>query len=130
MNEWLTILQTFGLAVVVLLFLGACSWKAAPWVGENVIRPIVTRYVSLLDALIESVQRQVQVMEGLGVTLQSMNRVAVENAEAIARLHRQVAVLECVRGDDSPAETHQPTHPQLQRPGRFSSPTPSKEQAQ
>lgn len=81
MNEWVSLLQTFGLAVAILFFLGLCLWKAAGWIAPNVITPIVARYLQLIDALIASVVRQgdaiarfVDVLDKLGATLERMGK--------------------------------------------------------
>src|SRR4051812_37559301 len=69
MNEWISLLQTFGLGVCILIFVGLCIWKAAPWCAERVIVPVVDRIIKLLDALIVSVIKQAETMEKIGTAM-------------------------------------------------------------
>lgn len=104
MNEWVSLVQTFGVAVTILLFMGAGSWKVAPWIGSTVIQPIVERYLKLLDALIASVLKQAEVLERLGHTMEAMGKVAGESSGALSRLHQRMSELDCIVRKDSGEE--------------------------
>lgn len=69
-RDWVDLLQTFGLATMIILFIGLCIWKGSAWIGENVIKKIVEKYVVLLDALIASVTKQGDTMTKVGSTLE------------------------------------------------------------
>lgn len=61
MNEWMQLLQTFGVAVVCLFALGVAVWRGANWVATHIVTPMVDRHLRLLDALIASVLAQGEV---------------------------------------------------------------------
>jgi hypothetical protein len=46
--DWVALLQTFGLAVVILLFLGWCAVKASPWVAA-LVNKFVDRSLAAAD---------------------------------------------------------------------------------
>ena len=104
MNEWISLLQTFGLAVTILFFVGACLWRAGGWMGENVVRPIAAKYLQLLDSLIVSIVKQGEtltrvglVMEKLGSTLDSLGQHTIKSVELLDTIAEAVADLKKIR---------------------------------
>lgn len=103
MNEWVSLLQTFGLATAIIAFMGLCIWKASGWIGENVIKPVVDRWLKLLDALIASIVKQGEaltkvgsVMEQLGRTLERMGQHTIQSMEVLEQISRGVSNLQRV----------------------------------
>lgn len=107
MSDWVRLLETFGLATVIVLFLGVCIWRCGGWVGEHVITPLVGRYLRLLDALIISVTKQGEAltrvgeaMEKLSNTLDMMGKHTVESMDRLDQIVDKLAEIECCRSED------------------------------
>lgn len=87
-QDWVTLLQTFGLATMIILFLGICIWRAGGWAGENVVRPVVDRYIKLIDSLIVSVTKQGEAMDKQSAAMTTMAEVFREVARGLADIRR------------------------------------------
>lgn len=57
-RDWISVMETFGLAGIILGFVGVCIWRGAGWTAAKVVSPVVDRYIALIDALIISVTKQ------------------------------------------------------------------------
>lgn len=104
MNEWVALLQTFGLATVILIFIAAAGWKIVPWIGTKVIERLVDKYIQLIDSLIVSVTKQGDVftkvgivMEQLGRTLENMGQHTIRSMEILESVSKGVADLQNVK---------------------------------
>lgn len=85
-RDWLNVLETFGVSVLIITFMGACVWKGGSWIGTNVIKPIVERYIILLDALIASVTKQGETMVKVGSTLEKEGDTLSEVGAVLRKL--------------------------------------------
>lgn len=125
MNEWVGLLQTFGLAVCILVFLGAGMWKTGGWVAENVVKPVVQRYINLLDALIASVVKQADAlsrvgavmeklgstMEKLGSTLDNMGQHSIKSMQNLDEIAQRISNIDHVRSVTVREAEHVDVHP-------------------
>lgn len=101
MNEWVNLVQTFGLAVTILLFMGAGLWRTAGWAATNVVEPVVKKWIQVLDSLIEAIVKQGETLAKVGVameklsdTLDQMGRHAIHSMDVLDKVSRGVANLE------------------------------------
>ena len=83
-NPWLSVLQTFGLGTLILVFLGLCLWRVVPWLGEQVIKPWADKYVQLLDGLIVNLERQESLRTALIEMMLKQTSATAKLEEAIA----------------------------------------------
>lgn len=88
MNEWVSLLQTFGLATMIILFMGVCIWKGGGWAGENVVKPIVERYIRLIDSLIVAVAKQGEAMDKQGIAMTAMITLFNEMVTILSQLRK------------------------------------------
>lgn len=56
MEPWLTILQTFGVAVTCLAALGFAVWRTAKWMGANFLVPVRDAHIKFLEKLENGLQ--------------------------------------------------------------------------
>lgn len=77
--DWVALLQTFGLAVVILFALGIGIWKVAVWIGKELIIPFrdkaIDQFASFLarldrnvDAMTNNLEKQTYCLERLETT--------------------------------------------------------------
>ena len=90
MNEWVSLLQTFGISVCILMFIGLCLWKTAPWVAGKCIEPIIDRIVKLLDALIISVVKQAETMDKVGVVMTKLGDALEKQMNNVVNMAKEV----------------------------------------
>lgn len=59
--DWLNLLQTFGLAVTILGFVGFCAWRGAHWFAKEIVIPLrdqaLMRFVNFLDRIEKTVNK-------------------------------------------------------------------------
>jgi hypothetical protein len=105
--NWLGLLQTFGLAVTVLFFMGLAGWRLSNWLGKEIIIPfrdgVFQRFISFL-AHIEATVDKLDINLGLvtrnleeqTAALHSLN---VSSGQACEDAERMAAALESDRAD-------------------------------
>lgn len=105
---WVNLLQTFGLAVVILLAIGVAIWKGAGWVGRELIIPLrdklLNRLVAFFDKMDDAVERLTttlgKVDQNVGTMLGLMNchtgflRQQAEKTTEAAEAVKKVVVAE------------------------------------
>lgn len=116
MVDWVQLLQTFGLAVVVLFAVGVALWKAAGWVGREIIIPIRDRIIARvlgvadkLETTLDKVSQDIDLMlklQGKQTGLTQKQALKVQEA-ACAMMEAADAAKKIVNGhgDNTPAAT-------------------------
>lgn len=56
MEQWLLVVQNFGLATAILGLLGFGAWKTLVWVGREVVIPARDRLIGRLMVLLDSIE--------------------------------------------------------------------------
>lgn len=85
MEPWMSLLQTFGLAVVVLFAIGIALWKASRWVGAEIIIPLRDTMISALTSFFSRMERGMDKMED------TLNRID-SNVSNVLRVTSQQVV--------------------------------------
>lgn len=61
MDFWVNLLQTFGLAVVILFAIGVGIWRMTRWFGAEIVIPfrdrLITKIVEAIDHLEDTLER-------------------------------------------------------------------------
>lgn len=76
MEEWMKVIQNFGLPVTLLIFMGGCFVYTAKWMAKKIVEPVVDRYIKLIDALIVSVTKQAETAEKIGIAMTNLVEVS------------------------------------------------------
>ncbi len=123
MEPWLQLLQTFGLAVVILFAIGIAAWKIVRWAGLELIIPLrdkgLTKFVAFLerieatvgklDANVDSVtsnlSQQTASLKGLQDTTSKVLNSSERTATSIEEEHGNV--IQALEGSTASAETRQ-----------------------
>lgn len=54
--DWVTLLQTFGLAVTILFAVGLGFWRAAAWSAREIILPFRDRFVNEMASFLRKIE--------------------------------------------------------------------------
>lgn len=94
MIDWVQLLQTFGLAVVILFALGVAIWRAAGWFAREIVIPFrdkllarMLEVLSSLESTVTNVDRKTDHI--LDLLSNGVNQV-VEKTEEIKRSAAEV----------------------------------------
>ena len=63
--DWLQIGQSFGVPVLLLVFIGLGLWRAGMWMATTVIKPIMERHLRFLDTLERTIVGQENILDDL-----------------------------------------------------------------
>lgn len=91
-------LQTFGLAVVILFAIGVAGWRMAGWFGKEIVIPfrdkVLTRWLTVMDkmeASVEKVDRNVDQVLALMKQQVGLQRVQTEKVSEAADKLKEAA---------------------------------------
>lgn len=107
--DWITLLQTFGLAVVILIAIGLAIWRLSKWTGKEVVIPlrdqVISRFLAFLskientvskldtnvDRVTNNLEKQttaLEHLESLGTTSGALAKITADSATSReARVH-------------------------------------------
>ena len=63
LDTWVTLVQTFGVAVACLGALGYAVWRVLVWTGTHVVLPVVQRHILFLDTMAAAVDKLVATLD-------------------------------------------------------------------
>jgi hypothetical protein len=59
--DWISLLQTFGLAVTILFAVAIAVWRLSKWVGKEIVIPLrdqaISRFIAFLDRVEHTVSK-------------------------------------------------------------------------
>lgn len=63
-TDWLNLLQTFGLAVVILFAIGIAAWRSAVWFSREIVLPVRDRMLDRFIAFLGKIEGTVDKLNG------------------------------------------------------------------
>ena len=61
--DWVQLLDRFGLPTAFLIVITWILWQAVRWSAKNVVEPLVSTHMRVINSLQESMERQTSTME-------------------------------------------------------------------
>lgn len=58
--DWVSVLQTFGLAVTIIFFIGVALWRFGKWFGAEIVVPVRDKLLMRLIAFLDSIETTVK----------------------------------------------------------------------
>lgn len=73
-ERFLGFLEAIGTPVLILLAFMFAAWRAASWIGHEVIKPMTNHQASFLEAVSELAQRNSEMLAGLKQSVDRLER--------------------------------------------------------
>lgn len=88
-ERFLSFLEAVGTPVLVLFVLMICVWRAASWIGNQIVKPLASHQIAFLEAVSELAQRNAETLVALKQSVDKLER-AIETL-IVARNGKRVA---------------------------------------
>jgi len=86
MTDWVTLINTVGLPIALLIVILAVLWKAMVWMANHVAKPMVDKHIQFLDAVIKGVDQITR-------TQQALMQSQAEIAAVLGRINEHLQTL-------------------------------------
>ena len=90
-EPWLNLLQTFGLAVTVLVAIALALWRIAVWTGREVVIPLRDKWLTRWDSFLADLSTA---LVKLDANLSRMAATVEQQARTLERCQLQARTLE------------------------------------
>lgn len=57
------LVQSVGVPMTILIFVGFALWKVAGWVREDIVKPVVTKHMTFMDNLENTLHTQTEIQK-------------------------------------------------------------------
>jgi len=86
LTEWITVVQMVGFPAAALGYILWQARAAAIWLGREVVKPLVGRWVMAIDAMIVGITTQSNILAKEGEKSAQMTRVLTSMAEGLEKM--------------------------------------------
>lgn len=73
-ERFLSFLEAVGTPVLVLFVLMICVWRAASWIGNQIVKPLASHQIAFLEAVSELAQRNSETLVALKQSVEKLER--------------------------------------------------------